>query len=278
GLVARGVPVTVVHLMDRLMERQLDGPSAALLARRMAELGVDVLLGRDTREVMGNGRVTGLRFADGEELECDMLVVSVGIRPNVQLARDAGIECERAIVVDDLLRTSDPAIWAVGECAQHRGVVYGLVAPIHEQARTAAAAIAGRAAAPYAGSVPSAALKVMGVDLVAVGDAQAEGGCTVADPERGVYRRLVVREGRAVGAILMGDPAGAEALQALVCAGEEVADPLSALAAARAADVCDLPDDATVCSCHGVTRGAIVQAIRERGLRAPSEVHACTRA
>ena len=278
GIVAHGVPTTVVHLMGHLMERQLDEPAASMLAARMAELDVDVLLGRVTEEVVGNGRVTGLRFAGGEVVGCDVLVISAGIRPNIQLACDAGLECNRGVLVDDSLRTSDPAVFAVGECAEHRGVVHGLVAPILDQARVCAAVITKSATAAYEGSVPSAALKVMGVDLVAAGDATANGGCTVSDPDRGVYRRLAVSDGRAVGAILMGDTSGAEALLALVARSAEVADPIAALAEAARSDVTTLTDEAQVCSCHGVSKGEILEAIRERGLRAPSEVQAVTRA
>ena len=278
GIVAHGVPTTVVHLMGHLMERQLDEPAAAMLAARMAELDVDVLLGRVTEEVVGNGHVTGLRFAGGEVVGCDVLVISAGIRPNIQLACDAGLECNRGVLVDDSLRTSDPAVFAVGECAEHRGVVHGLVAPILDQARVCAAVITKSATAAYEGSVPSAALKVMGVDLVAAGDATANGGCTVSDPDRGVYRRLAVSDGRAVGAILMGDTSGAEALLALVARSAEVADPIAALAEAARSDVTTLTDEAQVCSCHGVSKGEILEAIRERGLRAPSEVQAVTRA
>jgi nitrite reductase (NADH) large subunit len=278
GLVDQGVPVTVVHLEGHLMERQLDGPAGAALARRMAELEVEVLLGRRTERVLGDGRVSGLRFAGGSELECDLLVTCVGIRPETSLAREAGLPCGRGILVDDALRTCDPRVWAVGECAEHRGVVHGLVAPIHDQARAAAAAIAGAAGPAYEGSVPAAALKVMGVDLVSAGDPLAEGGCTVHDAERGVYRRLAVRDGRAVGAILMGDTRGSEALLALVARGAELSDPLATLAESARATAADLPDEAQVCSCHGVSKGAVLAAIRERGLRAASEVQACTRA
>ena len=278
GIVAQGIPTTVVHLTDRLMNRQLDAVSAAMLAERMAGLDVDVLLGSATQEVLGNGRVQGLRFADGTTIDCDVLVISAGIRPNIDLARAAGLDCNRGVLVDDALVTSDPAIVAVGECAEHRGVVSGLVAPIFDQAKVAAAAIAGKSFAPYEGSVPSASLKVMGIDLVAAGDPRAAGGVALSDPDRGVYRRLVVTDGRATGAILMGDTTGAEALLGLVARSAEVADPLEALAEAARSDVTALSDDTQICSCHGVSKGAITCAIRDRGLKASTEVHAVTRA
>ena len=278
GLVDHGVPVTVVHLMDALMERQLDAAAGAILERRMTELGVEVLLGRETEAVLGEGRVTGLAFRGDERVDCDLLVVCAGIRPNAELARDAGLTCNRGIVVDDALCTSDPEILAVGECAEHRGVVHGLVGPIHEQARIAAARLCGEDGARYGGSVPSATLKVMGVDVVSAGDPLAAGGCTVHDAESGVYRKLAVREGRAAGAILVGDTRGAEALLALVARSAELSNPLASLAESMNAGAADLPEEAQVCSCHGVSKGDILHAIRERGLRAPSEVQACTRA
>jgi nitrite reductase (NADH) large subunit len=279
GLVEHGVEVVVVHLEGHLMERQLDGPGGGVLAARMAGLGVEVMLGRRTERVLGEGRVTGLRFAGGDELACDLLVTCVGIRADLELAREAGLATGRGVLVDDALRTGDPAIWAVGECAEHRGVVHGLVAPIHDQARVAAAAIAGAAGgAAYEGSVPATALKVMGVDLVSAGDPLGEGGCAVHDAGRGVYRRLAVRDGRAVGAILVGDTRGADALAALVARNAELSDPLVTLAESAGATAAELPDDARVCSCHGVTKGDVLAAIRERGLRAAGEVQACTRA
>ncbi|MGD9695576.1 MAG: nitrite reductase large subunit NirB [Thermoleophilia bacterium] len=277
GLVDRGAAVTVVHLERNLMERQVDGAAGAILARRMGELDVEVLLGRRTEEVLGNGRVTGLRFAGGEQIDCDLLVTCAGIRANVSLAAEAGLAVERGVLVDDAMRTDDPVVYAVGECAQHRGVVYGLVAPIHEQAEVAARAICGEPSA-YEGSIPSATLKVMGVDLVAAGDPLAPEGCTVCDERAGVYRKIAVRDGVAVGAILMGDVRGSDSLVSMVRSRAPVPDPLGALSEAAAATVADLPDDAQICGCNGVCKGQIVQAIRDGGLTATREVCSVTRA
>ena len=278
GLVDQGVATTVVHLMDRLMERQVDGPAGQMLLDQMKSMDIEVLLQRDTVEIVGTERVEALRFADGTEQPCDLVVVSIGIRPNVELARAAELEINRGIVVDDVLRTSDQHVFAVGECAEHRGNVYGLVSPIHEQARVAAAAIVGSGSDIYEGSIPATALKVMGVSMLAVGDISAPGGAAHTDHEAGRYRRLVVRDGRAVGAILMGDAAGGPALASLVQRNAEVMDPLAALAESARADVWDLPDSAQICDCNGVSKGDILGAIRDRGLKAPSEVTACTRA
>jgi nitrite reductase (NADH) large subunit len=277
GVVAQGCPVTVVHLMGRLMERQLDHGAAEMLAPAMSELGVEVLLDRETTELAGNGSVQELRFVDGSTLEADLVVVSIGIRAESALARAAGIVCERGIVVDDRMRTSADGVLAVGECAQHRGTVYGLVAPIHEQAKVAADTLLGRIGNDYVGSIPSAKLKVMGVDLVAIGEADAEQAAIAEFREERIYRKLVLREGRISGAILLGDTRGHENLLEAVRSGELVADPLARLVAASEATAAELPNTAQVCNCNGVCKGTIVQAV-EDGLRSSREVMAATRA
>jgi nitrite reductase (NADH) large subunit len=280
ALATLGVPVSVVHLMDRLMERQLDAPAAALLQPAIAALGVDVRLEHATDAVLtdGAGQVRGLRFADGGELACDLVVVAVGIRPQVELARAAGLHVNRGIIVDDQLRTSHPDVLAVGECAEHRGVVHGIVAPIHEQAAVAARVLRGERDATYQGSVPSAKLKVMGVDLVAAGDAEGEQAAVVQDAPSGRYRKIVVRDGRAAGAVLLGDIRGAELLLDAVRTSAPVDDALDLLARASEATAAELPDTAQVCNCNGVCKGEIVQAIRDQRLGSTQEVVAVTRA
>ncbi len=278
GIAAQGWPVTVVHLVDRLMERQLDNGAAALLIPALERLGVEVQLERQTERVLGGERATGLRFADGEELAAELIVVSIGIRPEVSLAYDAGLEVDRAIVVDDALRTSAKGIVAVGECAQHRGTVYGLVAPILEQVREAANTLLGRPGNDYSGSVLSAKLKVAGIDLVAMGAAEGEVEAVAAHAPDGVYRKLVVQGGRAAGAILLGDIRGSEALLADVCGGAPIDDPLARLAAAAESTPADLPDSAQVCNCNGVCKGEILGAVTEGGCATPREVMARTRA
>lgn len=280
GLADRGCDVTVVHLMDRLMERQLDQAAAELLAPQIEELGVRILLSHETTAIERDvARGLRLRFADGSSLPCDLCVISIGIRPRTELARAAGLECGRGVVVDDRLVTSHERVLAVGECAEHRGVVYGIVAPIHEQARVAAATLAEPAAdVSYEGSIPSTRLKVMGVDLVCVGQPEAEHAVAVADQERRVYRKLCVEEGRAAGAILLGDTRGYELLQEAVRDRRPVDDPLGLLAEASKASAADLPDSAQICNCNGVCKGDILKAIRERGLGSTQEVVAVTRA
>ena len=280
ALAKLGCSVSVVHLVDRLMERQLDAPAAALLAPAIAALGVDVRLEHATKAVLegADGRAAGLAFADGTELACDLVVVAVGVRPHVGLAREAGLAVERGIVVDDRLVTSHPRVLAVGECAQHRGVVHGIVAPIHDQAAVAAATITGFSEV-YSGSIPSAKLKVMGVDLVTAGAAEGEREVVVADAVAGTYRKLVVdADGVVLGAVLLGDSRGAELLVDAVRTGRITGDALALLAEASRATAAELPDTAQICNCNGVCKGAIVSAIREQGLGSTQEVVAVTRA
>jgi nitrite reductase (NADH) large subunit len=281
GAGARGADVAVVHLVDRLMERQLDGPAGGLLKAAMEDLGIRVELERQTTAIVaaaGDGHVTALEFADGTRLDADLVVVSIGIRPNARLAADSGLQVGRGVLVDDRMRTSSTGVVAVGECAEHRGTCYGLVAPIYEQARVAADTLLGRDGAAYEGSMQWAKLKVAGIDLVAIGDADGERAAVSADRVAGSYRKLVVHEGRATGAILMGDTRGFEDLLGAIKSGEEVADPLGRLAAAAALTAADLPDGAQICNCNGVSKGDIVKAVVEGGCATQREVMATTRA
>jgi nitrite reductase (NADH) large subunit len=209
GLMRQGMDVTVVHVMDSLMERQLDKPAASLLKNSLEKRGLRFLLQANTAEILGSDRVTALRFKDGSEIEADLVVMAVGIRPNFELAKAAGLHCERAIVVDDTLQSlSDPRVYAVGECVQHRKNTYGLVAPLYEQARVCAAHLVGLGHSRYPGSVTSTKLKVTGIDLFSAGDfiggADTE-DLVFRDPRRGIYKRLVLRGSRVVGAVLYGD-------------------------------------------------------------------------
>ncbi|MBS1870331.1 MAG: molybdopterin-dependent oxidoreductase [Actinobacteria bacterium] len=279
GLQARGMRVTVVHLAPHLMEQQLDPLGAGLLQRRIRELGIDVLLGACTTELAGaaasddDAPVAAVRLADGRELPAELVVVATGIRPDVELARAAGIEVARGIVVDDELRTSDPRAWAVGECAAHRGVVYGLWAPLLRQAKVAAAVMSGRPAA-FHGAVPATTLKVMGVDLFAAGRAQAADGeeeLLSLDTRRGRYRKLVVADDRLAGAVLLGDLSEAVTLRRLVEERRPV--PPELLEAAPPAGAGAAPSvSGVVCSCADVTREQIEQAIAAGGLERVSAV------
>jgi nitrite reductase (NADH) large subunit len=277
GIVSQGCPVTVVHLMDRVMERQLDGGAAELLLPKLQALGVDVLLERQTDAIVGDERAQALRFRGGEQLQTDLVVVSIGIRPEATLARAAELDCKRGIIVDGTMRTSDPAVLAVGECAEHDGLVYGLVAPILEQAKVAAATALDRAAEPYRGSIPSAKLKVAGIDLVAIGEAEGDSEAISVDTAAGVYRKLIVRDGVAAGAVLLGDVRGSESLLSEIASAQQTPDPLDRLAKAAALGPEDLPDSAQICNCNGVCKGELTGAVAE-GCATPREVMARTRA
>jgi nitrite reductase (NADH) large subunit len=279
GVASRGCAVTIVHLMDRLMERQLDAGAAAMLQPAIEALGVEVLLERQTECVLGDEHATGLRFAGGEEIEADLIVVSIGITPEKALAQSAGLEVKRGIVVDDRLKTSADRVLAVGECAEHRGTVYGLVAPIYDQARVAAVTLTDAGSdETYNGSLQWAKLKVMGVDVVSIGSAEGPQEAVTANADGPLYRKLVLADGRAAGAVLLGDVRGTEALLDAIRCDDEVADPLERLAAAAAATAADLPDGAQICDCNGVCKGDLMAAVREQGAGSAREVMALTRA
>jgi nitrite reductase (NADH) large subunit len=207
GLAKAGAPVTLIHLMDRLMERQLDAPAASLLKTLVERKGVQILLNANTARIHGETRVEGLELTDGRMIDADAVIFAAGIRPNVALARDAGVPVNRGIVVDDHLETGVPDIFALGECAEHRGTCYGLVEPAYEQARILARHLAGDAAS-YAGSVVATNLKVSGVSVFSAGDFVAvDGSETIVlnDARRGTYKKLVIADGRLTGAVLVGD-------------------------------------------------------------------------
>jgi nitrite reductase (NADH) large subunit len=207
GLARRGAPVTLLHLMDRLMERQLDAPAAKLLKSLGERKGIRVLLNADTARLHGETRVEGVELADRRRIDADAVIFAAGIRPNVTLAKDAGIPVNRGIVVDDTLQTGAPDIFALGECAEHRGICYGLVEPAYEQARILTRHLAGGAAS-YGGSVVATNLKVSGVSVFSAGDfTGVDGSETIVlnDIRHGTYKKLVISDGRLTGAVLVGD-------------------------------------------------------------------------
>jgi nitrite reductase (NADH) large subunit len=207
GLAKAGAPVTLVHLMDRLMERQLDPPAADLLKTLVERKGIQILLNANTARLYGEARVEGVELADGRLIDADAVIFAAGIRPNTALAKGAGITVNRGIVVDDRLQTGVADIFALGECAEHRGICYGLVEPAYEQARVLAKHLAGDAAT-YGGSVVATNLKVSGVAVFSAGDfiaADAAEAIVLNDTRRGTYKKLVVANGRLTGAVLVGD-------------------------------------------------------------------------
>jgi nitrite reductase (NADH) large subunit len=207
GLAKAGTPVTLLHLMDRLMERQLDAPAAALLKWLVERKGIEVLLNANTARIHGTTRVEGVELADGRHIEAEAVIFSAGIRPNVGLAKEAGISVNRGIVVDDVMQTNAENIFALGECAEHRGICYGLVEPAYEQARVLAQHLAGKTAG-YQGSVVATNLKVSGVSVFSAGDfigADGSESILLSDVRRGTYKKLVIADGRLTGAVLIGD-------------------------------------------------------------------------
>jgi nitrite reductase (NADH) large subunit len=225
GLRRRGLEVTVVHLMGHLMERQLDPMAALYLQRDLEGRGIRFALNADTAAFSGADRVDGVRLKDGRHLPADLAVMAVGVRPNVALARGAGLTTRRGIAVDNSMTTSDAAVSAIGECVEHAGQVYGLVAPAWEQAEVLAARLAGDAAAAYRGSTVGTNLKVAGVAVYSAGDIIAGDGveeAICADPDSGVYRKIVLRDGRLAGAVLVGDTGDGGWLFDLMRRGERV--------------------------------------------------------
>lgn len=274
GLKLQGMDVTVLHLMPTLMERQLDEAAGALLEAEIKRRGIHVITEANTAEIVGDTKVDGVKLADGTVIEADMVCMAVGIRPNTGVASEAGLTVERGIVVSDTMQTSDPDIFAVGECVQHRDMCYGLVAPLYEMAKVIAQRLSGDTAAYYTGSVTSTKLKVTGVDLYSAGDfADGDGReeIVLRDAARGVYKRLVLEAGKIIGVVLYGDTAdgpwffqqlkeGAdidEGRETLIFgpayAGGGAPDPTAAVAA--------LPDDTEICGCNGVTKGTILASI-----------------
>ncbi|HZS72053.1 MAG TPA: nitrite reductase large subunit NirB [Candidatus Acidoferrum sp.] len=286
GLQVQGCEVTVVHLMDTLMERQLDAIGGAFLKSKMESLGMRVLLGRNTRAIVGAEQAEGVEFDDGTSIEADLVVIAAGIRPNVELGRRAGLLVRRGIVVNDYLETSHREIFAVGECVEHNGVCYGLVAPLLEQGKVLAATITGNRGPKYQGSVPAAKLKIMGVDVFSAGDfSEAPGNDAVRyeDGSLGVYKKLIIRDNRLAGVILVGDTADSHRYMDWLTSKSDLTalrrkllfpDP----AEDTELDVAQMPDAKVVCGCHGVSKGTIIQAIQERGLSTLSQLKECTRA
>ena len=275
GLSLRGMQVTVVHLMPTLMERQLDEAAGFLLKTELERRGQVILTEADTAEIMGNnGHVSGVRLKDGTEIPADIVVMAVGIKPSVALAKAAGIDVERGIMVDDHMVTSDPAVLAVGECVQHRGACYGLVAPLWDMCRALADHACGTPTG-YEGSVTSTKLKVSGIDLFSAGDFSGGDGAediVMRDASRGIYKRVVVKDNRLVGAVLYGETADGNWYFDLLKRGEDISDIREALIFGQAfasggaqldpnAAVAALSDDAEICGCNGVSKGKVVGCI-----------------
>ena len=287
GLQVQGCDVTVVHLMDTLMERQLDFTGGGYLKAKMECLGVKVLMERNTTAILGNGKAEGMAFKDGSSVEADFVVIAAGIRPNVELGRKAGLQVHRGVVVNDYMETSNPDIFAVGECVEHNGTCYGLVAPLFEQGKVLAATITGNRGPVYGGTIQAAKLKIMGVDVFSAGDFSEKAPGTDAvryeDPALGIYKKLTVRDGKLAGVILVGDTSDSHryvdwlrSQTDLTAMRRQLLFPGPANDAGL--DVAEMADSKVVCGCNGVTKGAIIQAVHEKGINTLAQLKDCTRA
>ena len=287
GLLNLGMEVKVVHLTPYLMEKQLDPVGSKMLQQELEAQGMEFLMEKDTEEILGDDHVTGIRFKDGTEVETDLVVMAVGVRANIDVAKDSGIEVNRAIVVNDFLETSVPNIYAVGECAEHRGNVYGLVAPLYEQGKVLADFLAGKMPQPYEGSIVGTGLKVSGVDLYSAGtimDDPSMKAIKVHNEFDGVYKKVLIRDNKVAGVVLFGDTADSTRLFGMMRKNEDVSGMTSVsilssgCEAGAEGDVASMADDDLVCGCNGVSKGTIVNAIKENGLTTVDEVGGCTNA
>jgi nitrite reductase (NADH) large subunit len=292
GLAKRGMKSTVIHLVDVLMERQLDEAAGRLLEKALLERGVISVLNAQSEAIVGETHVEGLKLKDGRVIPASLLVMAVGIRPHVEPAKSSGLNVERGIVVDDQMRTSDPSIFAIGECAQHRGQCYGLVAPIWEMCRTLADVLTEKnRESAYAGSQMATRLKVSGVDLFSAGQFGGGEGCDdiiFRDPARGVYKRIVIKDDKLAGTVLFGEATDGGWYFDLIKKGESIADIRDTLIFGQAVTnalagsdpfsaVAAWPDDTEVCGCNGVSKGQIVEAICS-GADNLDKVRGCTKA
>lgn len=286
GLLNLTMDVSVIHKSDYLMERQLDPVASKLLQTELEAQGMKFLMNKQTEEIYGADRVQGLHFNDGTKVEADLVVMAVGIRPNVTLAKESGIEVNRGIVVNDFLETSIPNVYAVGECAEHRGIVYGLVAPLYEQGAVLAKHICGIETEPYEGSVLSSKLKVSGVDVFSTGefmDQQDTRAFRVQDDFNGTYKKVLVRGTTVIGAVLFGDTSDGARLFQMVRNGTDMSELQSIFSkastdnkSAASTGAIAMSDDELICGCNGVSKGTIVHAIQEQGLDSVEKVKGCT--
>lgn len=283
GLLNLGMEVSVVHLGDYLMDRQLDKTAGKLLQKELELQGMKFYLEKQTKEILGDQKVKGLRFNDGQEIPVDLVVMAVGIKPNIQLAKESGIPFNRGILVNDWLETQVPNIYAVGECAEHRGTVYGVVAPLYEQGKVLAKRICGKESLPYKGSAVSTQLKVSGVDVFSAGEIfENEQIKTIMsyDDYRGIYKKILIRDGKIIGAVLFGDTSEGKRLFNLIKKEADIFE--YTLSCRNEQNGCSLvatiADEEIICGCNGVKKGTIVNAIQSQGLTTVEQVKGYTNA
>jgi nitrite reductase (NADH) large subunit len=293
GLKLRGMEVTVVHLMPWLMERQLDQVASGMLQKSLEAKGLQFKMEKQTAELIKgeSGRVCAVQFKDGERIPADLVVMAVGIRPNTELAEAAGIQCNRGILVNDTMQTFDPRVYAVGECVSHRGIAYGLVAPLFEQAKVCANHLAQVGFGRYAGSVTSTKLKVTGVDLFSAGNFMGGEGTeeiVLHDASGNVYKKLVLKDDKIVGSVMYGDTTDGAWYFQMLREGRNVSDirdhimfgqtGLGSAGHQGQVHASAMPNEMEVCGCNGVCKGAIVGAIKTQGLFTLDEVRKYTKA
>lgn len=291
GLMKHGMNVTVVHLLDSLMERQLDKPASTLLKSHLEQSGMHFAMEAQTAAIIGDERVSAVKFADGSEIPADLVVMAVGIRPSIALAQQSGIYCERGIIVNDTMQTFDPVVYSIGECVQHRGNCYGLVAPLFEQAKVCANHLANIGTSRYEGSVTSTKLKVTGIDLFSAGEyneSEGDEAMVLQDSASGTYKKIVIRDNKIKGAVLYGDTMDGSWYFSLMREGTSIADFRKTILFGQhdvgdaghgdGARVMSLPDNAEICGCNGVCKGDIVSAISKQGLFTLDDVRAHTKA
>ncbi|MBM7653360.1 nitrite reductase large subunit NirB [Neobacillus cucumis] len=283
GLLNLGMEVDVIHIFDYLMERQLDRTAGKLLQKELEKQGMNFLLEKHTAEILGKNHVTGLKFKDGSKIKADLVVMAVGIKPNIELAQKAGITVNRGIIVNDYLETDVPNIYAVGECAEHRGIAYGLVAPLYQQGQVLAKRICGIENDGYHGSVLSTQLKVSGVDVFSSGKINEDEGTKVYkmyDDWNGTYKKVLIEDGKIAGAVLFGDTKDGNQLLSLIKKGASIEEYLesSKANAEEVSLVATMADEEIICGCNGVTKGTIVEAIKTQGLTSVDQVKGCTNA
>src|ERR1700712_4262909 len=288
GLALNGMDTTVLHIMPTLMERQLDPVSAGLLKADLGRRGIKVITEANTKAILGENHVQGIELADGTHLPADIVVMAAGIRPNIALAKEAGLACGRGIQVDDGMLTSDPAIFAVGECVEHRGAVFGLVAPLYEMAKIVADRVTRTANSDYLAAVTGTRLKVTGIDMFSAGDFMGDENTddvVFRDAARGVHKKLVIREDKLIGAVLYGEARDSAWYFDHIRSGTDISALRDTLVfgpmasnGGEAPGVESLPDTAEICGCNGVSKGAILTAIGKFGLATVDQVRSSTKA
>ncbi|GAE28876.1 nitrite reductase large subunit NirB [Alkalihalobacillus hemicellulosilyticus] len=284
GLLHLGMEVDVVHLGPYLMERQLDEKAAKLLQEELEHQGMNFLLEKQSERLLGRKRVKGIEFKDGSSVRTDLVVMAVGVRPNITLAKESGLEMNRAIIVNDYMQTSDPDIYAVGECVEHRGFVYGLVKPLYEQGVVLAKHLCEQPTRGYQGTILSTQLKISGVDVFSVGqfhDSDDTESIMMLDETESIYKKVVFQDDCAVGAVLYGDTKEGTQLMEMIAKGEkrEMVKEILMNAHPQTEDhLAEMPMSQTICNCNNVSKGTIIEAVQKHDCSTVDEIKACTKA